>query len=69
MVVVDTASPDIGSRLRVRLTGMSYERLVNQSRYMDYISSDDYFFLYEGMIESKLNNQSHSDLAEILHLD
>ena len=34
---------------------MSYERLVNQSRYMDYISSDDYFFLYEGMIESKLN--------------
>ena len=53
--VVDTASPDIGSRLRVRLTGMSYERLVNQSRYMDYISSDDYFFLYEGMIESKLN--------------
>ena len=65
--VLDTASNDTANRLKVRLTGLSYERLVNQSRYMEFIATDDYFFLYEGMIASTMNPGHKYHRISVMH--
>ena len=65
--VVDTKAKSHLERTNIRLTGIPYENFVNDSRWDTYSHSDEYFIIYEGLKESKVNPGHFYNRISVLH--
>ena len=65
--LIDTTSNSIEERINVRLVGVPYEKFVNQNEWDRYNKTDDYYLLYEGEKESKMNIGFKYQRIYVLH--
>ena len=65
--VVDTKAKSHLERVNIRLTGIPYEMFVDDSRWDTYSHSDEYFIIYEGLKESKINAGHFYHRISVLH--
>lgn len=64
--VIATSAESVDERIKVRLTGIPYKKLVSESQYFKFKDTDNYFLLYKGKKESSATGYMYNQI-KVLH--